>query len=160
MVFLQPWSTLNGKSHRTKVWFLRRRNSFCKKVLIKEREYERSLFLEKGQDSKAIKSAVLEDLRFVVGSTWRAEFQISPSVKAKEWLKPGTPVLIQSVTESIFGNIYKANDSKLTIQVRGDYEWEDQEFQISKWFQESTYDLYNEIITKVIEDKESISHKN
>ncbi|EOQ95932.1 AAA domain protein [Leptospira wolbachii serovar Codice str. CDC] len=130
-----------------------------KTLLSKEREYERSLFLEKGQNAKAIKFAQLEDLRFVVGNTWRAEFQISPSTKAKEWLKSGIPVLIQGETETIFGNIYKATDSKLTIQVRGDYEWEDQEFQISKWFQESTYDLYNEIISKVLEDKESISHK-
>ncbi|MBM9546706.1 AAA family ATPase [Leptospira sp. 201903074] len=130
-----------------------------KKVLSKEREYERSLFLEKGSDAKSIKSAALEDLRFVVGNTWRADFNISPSNQAREWLKPGTPVLLKSETESIFGNIYRASDSKLTVQVRGDYEWEDQEFQISKWFPESTYDLYNEIISKVLEDKESLSHK-
>lgn len=130
-----------------------------KTILSKEREYERSLFLEKGQDAKAIKNAELEDLRFVVGNTWRAEFNISPSNKAKEWLKPGIPVLLKGETESIFGNIYKTSDSKLTIQVRGDYEWEDQEFQISKWFQESTYDLYNDIITNVLADTSSESHK-
>lgn len=130
-----------------------------KTILSKEREYERSLFLEKGQDAKAIKNAELEDLRFVVGNTWRAEFNISPSNKAKEWLKPGIPVLLKGETESIFGNIYKTSDSKLTIQVRGDYEWEDQEFHISKWFQESTYDLYNDIITNVLADTSSESHK-
>ncbi|MBM9588906.1 AAA family ATPase [Leptospira sp. 201903075] len=130
-----------------------------KTILSKEREYERSLFLEKGQDAKAIKNAELEDLRFVVGNTWRAEFNISPSNKAKEWLKPGIPVLLKGETESIFGNIYKTSDSKLTIQVRGDYEWEDQEFQISKWFQESTYDLYIDIITNVLADTSSESHK-
>nr|WP_244310301.1 AAA domain-containing protein [Leptospira noumeaensis] len=130
-----------------------------KTILSKEREYERSLFLEKGQDSKAIKAAELEDLRFVVGNTWRADFHISPSPKSKEWLKPGIPVLLQGTTETIFGNIFKTSDIKLTVQVRGDYEWEDNEFQISKWFQESTYDLYNDIITKVLADTESESHK-
>ncbi|TGL23510.1 RNA helicase [Leptospira bourretii] len=132
---------------------------YVKSILTKEREYERSLFLEKGEETKAIKSAELEDLHFVVGNTWRAEFKISPSLKAKEWLKQGIPVLIKGNSESIFGNIYKATDTKLIVQIRGDYEWEDNEFQISKWFQESTYDLYNEIISKVIEDKESFSHK-
>ncbi|PJZ85709.1 AAA domain-containing protein [Leptospira harrisiae] len=130
-----------------------------KLILNKERDYERSLFLEKGEQSRAIQSAQLEDLKFVVGNTWRAEFQISPSTKAKEWLKPGIPVLLKGNSESIFGNIYKVTDSQLIIQVRGDYEWEDSEFQISKWFQESTYDLYNEIISKVLDDKDSLSHK-
>ncbi|TGK53975.1 RNA helicase [Leptospira kanakyensis] len=130
-----------------------------KTILSKEREYERSLFLEKGQDSKAIKAAELEDLRFVVGNTWRADFNISPSPKTKDWLKPGMPVLLQGPTESIFGNIFKTSDSKLTVQVRGDYEWEDNEFQISMWFQESTYDLYNDIITKISNDNSSESHK-
>ncbi|MCW7470388.1 AAA domain-containing protein [Leptospira kanakyensis] len=130
-----------------------------KKILSKEREYERSLFLEKGQESKAIKAAELEDLRFVVGNTWRADFNISPSPKTKDWLKPGMPVLLQGPTESIFGNIFKKSDSKLTVQVRGDYEWEDNEFLISKWFQESTYDLYNDIITKISNDNSSESHK-
>ncbi|EKJ85563.1 superfamily I DNA and/or RNA helicase [Leptospira meyeri] len=132
---------------------------YVKSILTKEREYERSLFLEKGEETKVIKSAELEDLNFVVGNTWRAEFKISPSLKAKEWLKQGIPVLLKGSSETIFGNIYRATDTKLTVQVRGDYEWEDNEFQISKWFQESTYDLYNEIIAKVIEDKESFSHK-
>ncbi|TGL37698.1 AAA domain-containing protein [Leptospira perdikensis] len=130
-----------------------------KTILSKERDYERFIFLEKGQDSKAIKNAELEDLKFVVGNTWRAEFNISPSSKAKEWLKPGVPVLLKSETESIFGNIYKTSDTKLTVQIRGDYEWEDTEFQISKWFQESTYDLYNDIITKILADTSSESHK-
>ncbi|TGK84050.1 RNA helicase [Leptospira montravelensis] len=130
-----------------------------KSILLKEREFERSLFLEKGEQSKAIQAAELEDLKFVVGNTWRAEFKISASTKAKEWLKPGIPVLLKGNSESIFGNIYRTNDTQLTVQIRGDYEWEDSEFQISKWFQESTYDLYNEIIAKVLEDKDSLSHK-
>ncbi|MCG6145242.1 AAA domain-containing protein [Leptospira bandrabouensis] len=130
-----------------------------KSILVKEREFERSLFLEKGEQSKAIQAAELEDLKFVVGNTWRAEFKISPSTKAKEWLKPGIPVLLKGNSESIFGNIYKTTDTQLTVQIRGDYEWEDSEFQISKWFQESTYDLYNEIISKVLEDKDDLSHK-
>ncbi|PJZ45961.1 AAA domain-containing protein [Leptospira brenneri] len=130
-----------------------------KLILTKEREYERSLFLEKAGDTKIIKTAELEDLRFVAGNTWRADFQISPSNKAKEWLKPGIPVLLKCETESIFGNIYKASDTSLTVQIRGDYEWEESEFQISKWFQESTYDLYNDIITKVLTDNSSDSHK-
>lgn len=132
--------------------------NFVEQVLTKEREEERNLFLEKDSESQSIKVATFVDLRFVVGNTWRVEFQVNPSNKAKLWIKPGVPVLLQNQTESIYGNVYQWNETKLIIQVRGDYEWDGEEYKISKWFPESTYDLYNEIIQKVKLTKESDSY--
>lgn len=128
-------------------------------LLAKEREIERNLFLEKESESGSIKSAELVDLRFLVGNTWRAEFQVILSNKSKLWLKPGVPVLLQNQNESIYGNVYQWKESKLIIQVRGDYDWESEDYTISKWFPESTYDLYNEIIGKVRNETESESYK-
>lgn len=133
--------------------------NFVEQVLTKEREEERNLFLEKDSESQAIKLATFVDLRFVVGNTWRAEFQVNLSNKAKLWIKPGVPVLLQNQTESIYGNVYQWNETKLIIQVRGDYEWDGEEYKISKWFPESTYDLYNEIIQRVKQTKESDSYQ-
>lgn len=133
--------------------------NFVEQVLTKEREEERNLFLEKDSESQTIKVATFVDLRFVVGNTWRAEFQVNLSNKTKLWIKPGVPVLLQNQTESIYGNVYQWNETKLIIQVRGDYEWDGEEYKISKWFPESTYDLYNEIIQKVKQTKESDSYQ-
>ncbi|MCW7504415.1 AAA domain-containing protein [Leptospira paudalimensis] len=133
--------------------------NFVEQILTKEREEERNLFLEKDSESQTIKVATFVDIRFVVGNTWRAEFQVNLSNKSKLWIKPGVPVLLQNQTESIYGNIYQWNETKLIIQVRGDYEWEGEEYQIRKWFPESTYDLYNEIIQKVKLTKESESYQ-
>ncbi|TGM00293.1 AAA domain-containing protein [Leptospira jelokensis] len=133
--------------------------NFIESLLKKEREMERNLFLEKESQFGAIKSAELIEIRFLVGNTWRAEFQVVLSNKSKLWLKPGVPVLVQSQNESIYGNVYQWKDSKLTIQVRGDYDWESENYTISKWFPESTYDLYNEIIGKVRNERESDSYK-
>ncbi|TGM48228.1 RNA helicase [Leptospira biflexa] len=128
-------------------------------ILSKEREEERNLFLEKESETQSIKSAELVDLRFVVGNTWRAEFVANVSLKSKRWLKKGVPVLLQNQNESIYGNIFQWNEPKLVIQVRGDYEWDAETYSISKWFPESTYDLYNEIIGKVRAEKETDSYK-
>ncbi|MCW7464134.1 RNA helicase [Leptospira levettii] len=128
-------------------------------LLVKEREIERNLYLEKESESQIIKVATFVDLLFVVGNTWRAEFQVNLSNKAKLWTKQGVPVFIQNQNESIYGNIYQWSDTKLIIQVRGDYEWEGEEYQIRKWFPESTYDLYNEIFKKVKDEKDSPSYK-
>lgn len=133
--------------------------SYMESILTKEREIERTLFLEKARETNTIKSAEFVDLRFVVGNTWRAEFQVSLSNQNKRWIKPGTPVLVQNQNESIYGNVYQWNETKLIIQVRGDYEWEGETYHISKWFTESTYDLYNEILTKIKSEKESDAYK-
>lgn len=133
--------------------------NYIESLLGKEREMERNLFLEKESESGSIKSAELVDLRFLVGNTWRAEFQVIVSNKSKLWLKPGVPVLLQNQNESIYGNVYQWRDSKLIIQVRGDYDWENENYTISKWFSETTYDLYNEIIGKVRNETESESYK-
>ncbi|PJZ88860.1 hypothetical protein CH368_09535, partial [Leptospira levettii] len=86
-------------------------------LLVKEREIERNLYLEKESESQIIKVATFVDLRFVVGNTWRAEFQVNLSNKAKLWTKQGVPVFIQNQNESIYGNIYQWSDTKLIIQV-------------------------------------------
>lgn len=131
---------------------------YQRSILQKERLHEREEFLNKSKNKNRIKNCSLEDQKYIAGVIWRIQFSFTPFQEIPKFLKPGNPVLISGDSEKIFGNVYNAKKNEVTIQVRGDFDWESDLYQIEEWFQESTYDSYFEILNFVKDRKNTIGY--
>ncbi|MDF3820260.1 AAA domain-containing protein [Leptospira sp. 96542] len=121
--------------------------SFEKDFLNEEREFERKTFEKEQLNSKnTIKQAEYDDIRFVAGNTWRVDFLTNKNINTFDWIRIGAPVLIRSASLQLFANIYKFTDKKLTLQFRGDIDFEESFYDISAWYSEYTYEVYKEIL--------------
>ncbi|MDZ4725834.1 MAG: AAA domain-containing protein [Leptospira sp.] len=138
---------------------LREEINFQKEILNKERDFERKEFEDNKDNNNILKSCVLEDSRFLAGNTWRLLFRHQTPIKNQKWIRRGSPVLIESDLDKIFGNVYTWNEKEINIQIRGDYELESETYVIKEWFQESTYEMYFDVINRLENQKDNDAYQ-
>ncbi|WP_167883489.1 AAA domain-containing protein [Leptospira ognonensis] len=112
-----------------------------------EREYYQN---SKRNEKERIRGLQLEEEVYITGEIWRIHFTSHNPLSGCSFIKNGSPVLLESGEFSLVCQVFRSTDKTIILQYKGEIEIPDNDtFQVSPWFSESTYTIYFDAIEKI-----------
>lgn len=112
-----------------------------------EREYYQN---SKRNEKERIRGLRLEEEVYITGEIWRIHFSSTNALAGFSFIKNGSPVLLESGDFNLVCQVFRSTDKTIILQYKGEVEIPDNDaFQLSPWFSESTYNIYFEAIEKI-----------